>query len=77
MIAGKAYLDVYISYKNQDKWHAGLGFYQTSADAEPVLHVRLYQGGENNVEGRQFDEYSLDDIELATQQYLIHLEEII
>lgn len=77
MIAGKAYVDVYISYKNEDKWHAGLGFYQTSAEAEPKLRVRLYQGRENNAEGREMNEYPVNDLETAAQKYTKHLERII
>jgi len=77
MITGTANVDVYISYKNQDKWHAVLGFYQASAETEPKLRVKLYQGGQNNAEGRQFNEYSIADIEIATEKYTKHLAGII
>ena len=77
MIAGKAYVDVYISYKNHDKWHVGLGVYQVSAEAEPKLRVRRYQGGENNAEGRELNEYSINELDLATEKYTKQLANVI
>ena len=77
MIAGKAYIDVYISYKNHDKWHVGLGFYQTSVEAEPKLRVWLFQGGENNAEGREVSEYAINYLENATEKYTKYLANII
>ena len=77
MIAGKAYVDVYISYKNHDKWHVGLCVYHVSAEAEPMLRVRLYQGGENNAEGREVNEYSIKEFEHATEKYTNNLANVI
>ncbi|GAA4650106.1 hypothetical protein GCM10023116_23890 [Kistimonas scapharcae] len=45
VINGKAYLDIYLSYRRKDGHAVSLGFYQESFDRDPVFNVKRYHKG--------------------------------
>ena len=77
MIAGRAYIDVYISYKNSEKWHLGLGLMQEKADTEQTINVKLYQGSENNEVGKEIIEFTKDELDNAVEKYKQLLKQIL
>ena len=77
MISGKAYVDLYFSYKNKDKWHAGISYNQKTAKDEPKFIVKIYQGGESNLVGKEWNEFDMADEEKAVMLFKGYLDRII
>ncbi|MBL4748390.1 MAG: hypothetical protein JKY17_06385 [Magnetovibrio sp.] len=77
MIAGRADIDIYFSYKNNEKWHTTFSYYQVNADSDPKLIVTLYQGGLGNSVGKQHDKFDTNQSSVAVAKYTGHLTDII
>ena len=77
MINGTKYIDVYISYKNKDKWHCSFAYVQDDANSNLYIMIRKYQGGMMNKESVSQSNYEIEDIEKAKMVFIEHLEEII
>tara|TARA_B100001057_G_scaffold488927_1_gene574185 strand:- start:314 stop:889 length:576 start_codon:yes stop_codon:yes gene_type:complete len=77
MINGTKYIDVYISYKNKDKWHCSFAYVQDDANSNLYIMIRKYQGGLMNKESVSQSNYEIEDIEKAKMVFIEHLEEII
>ena len=77
MINGTKYIDVYISYKNKDKWHCSFAYVQDDANSNLYIMIRKYQGGMMNKESVSQSNYEIEDIEKAKLVFIEHLEEII
>jgi hypothetical protein len=77
MINGTKYIDVYISYKNKDKWHCSFAYVQDEANSNLYIMIRKYQGGMMNKESVSQSNYEIEDIEKAKLVFIEHLEEII
>ena len=77
MINGTKYIDVYISYKNKDKWHCSFAYVQDEANSNLYIMIRKYQGGMMNKESVSQSNYEIEDIEKAKFVFIEHLEEII
>ena len=77
MINGTKYIDVYISYKNKDKWHCSFAYVQDDANSNLYIMTRKYQGGMMNKESVSQSNYEIEDIEKAKLVFIEHLEEII
>ena len=77
MINGTKYIDVYISYKNKDKWHCSFAYVQDDANSNLYIMTRKYQGGMMNIESVSQSNYEIEDIEKAKLVFIEHLEEII
>ena len=77
MINGTKYIDVYISYKNKDKWHCSFAYVQDDANSNLYIMIRKYQGGLMNKESVSQSNYEIEDIEKAKLVFIEHLEEII
>jgi hypothetical protein len=77
MIAGRSYVDAYISYKNAEKWHLGFGYVQQSVSSDPYFRVRLYRGGAGNPEGCYSKEFSVADQKAAEAAYFGKLKELV
>lgn len=77
MINGTKYIDVYISYKNKDKWHCSFAYLQDQANSNLYIMVRKYEGGMMNKESVSQSNYEIEDIEKAKLVFIENLEEII
>lgn len=77
MISGKAYVDLYLSYKNKDKWHTGIAYNQKTVNDDPKIIVKIYQGGESNLVGKECDEFDMADEEKAIELFKGYLDKII
>ena len=77
MINGTKYIDVYISYKNKDKWHCSFAYVQDDTNSNLYIMIRKYQGGMMNKESVSQSNYEIEDIEKAKMVFIEHLEEII
>ena len=77
MINGTKYIDVYISYKNKDKWHCSFAYLQDQANSNSYIMVRKYEGGMMNKESVSQSNYEIEDIEKAKLVFIENLEEII
>ena len=75
MIAGRSYINVYISFKNDQKWHAVLAFNQITVDSNPRIDVALYQSGKNNDEGESH-KFGVDEAEAAKTAYKAYLSKL-
>lgn len=73
MIAGRKHVDLYLSYKNTEKWHIGLSWLQDDIDAEPYLRVRKYKFGVSNLETLSDKIYKVSDARAALDNYRIEL----
>ena len=69
MISGRVFVDVYFSYKNFNKWNLGLSIIQETVESAQIARVKLYQGGENNNEGKEITDFPIDQIQLAVSKY--------
>ena len=76
MIAGRKHIDVYFSYKDQHGWHAGLAYLQDSAETAPYLRAKVYQRGESNGEGREIEDFAVEDRASAIEAHTRHLSQI-
>ena len=77
MINGTKYIDVYISYKNKDKWHCSFAYVQDQVDSNPYIMTRKYQGGMMNKESVFEIIYEIENIDKAKLVFIENLEEII
>ena len=77
MINGTKYIDVYISYKNKDKWHCSFAYVQDHVDSNPYIMTRKYQGGMMNKESVSEKIYEIQNIDKAKLIFIENLEEII
>ena len=77
MINGTKYIDVYISYKNKDKWHCSFAFVQDQANTNLYIMTRKYQGGMMNKESVSEIIYEIEDLDKAKLGFIENLEAII
>ena len=77
MINGTKYIDVYISYKNKDKWHCSFAYVQDQVDSNPYIMTRKYQGGMMNKESVSEIIHEIENIDKAKLVFTENLEEII
>ena len=77
MINGTKYIDVYISYKNNDKWHCSFAYVQDLIDSDPYIMVRKYKGGLMNKETVTEINYAIENIENAKSVFIENLQRII
>ena len=76
MINGTRYIDVYISYKNDEKWHCSFAYLQDTIDTDPYLRTRKYQGGMSNKDSLLETRYDIENIENAKLEFIKILETI-
>lgn len=69
MIAGRKYIDVYISYKNNDKWRASLAWLQDTPADVPNLRVEKIQVGSQDKTNREEALFTLHQVDLAEEKY--------
>ena len=69
MIAGRAHVDVYISYKNVNGWHVSLGLYQLQVDSPLVCRVRRYNTRKDNTHLPELLEYDASDFQISLDEY--------
>ena len=78
MINDNIYVEVYISYKNEEKFGVQMVFTQKQPDSSPFFTVRKYfEAWDKRNKHYQSNEYSLEDIEQAKSKYEEYLKEII
>ena len=77
MINGSKYIDVYISYKNKDKWHCSFAYVQDHANSNLYIMTRKYQGGMMNKESVSEIIYEIENLDKAKLVFITNLEEII
>lgn len=77
MISGRKNIDMYISYKNSEKWHVGLSWIQDSLASEPYLRFRRYQNGLSNLESFSEKNFSVSESDSAVEYYSVALKEIV
>jgi len=77
MINGTRYIDVYISYKNDEKWHCSFAYLQDFIDTDPYLRIRKYQGGMSNKDSLLENCYEIENIETAKLEFIKVLEKIL
>lgn len=77
MISGEKYVAAYFSYKSKEKWHVVFEIQQNSAEEAFYIIVKKYLGGEENPDGKIYEEYSIKDIDTALARYCEHLEFIL
>lgn len=77
MINGTKYIDVYISYKNKDKWHCSFSYVQDQSNTDLYIMTRKYQGGIMNKETVSEMNYEIEDIDKAKLKFIDNLKEII
>jgi hypothetical protein len=69
MISGIYHVDIYFSYKNAEKWNVSLNWLQEKIEDKPIVRVRLYQGGENNPDGRIVQVFEVTELPQALATY--------
>ena len=69
MIAGRKHVDVYISYKNNDKWRASLAWLQDTPADLPKLRVEKLQVGSQDKTNREEALYAVHQVDLAEEKY--------
>tara|TARA_B100000963_G_C22600895_1_gene660178 strand:- start:240 stop:821 length:582 start_codon:yes stop_codon:yes gene_type:complete len=77
MINGTRYIDVYISYKNDKKWHCSFAYLQDYIDTDPYLRTRKYQGGMSNKDSLSENRYEIENIDDAKLDFIKILETIL
>ncbi len=75
MLSGNLYLDLYISYKNENQDGAALALTQDSVDSELVVNVQRYKTGQGAF--RTEKKFTMDDFPLAEAEYEEHLKGIL
>ena len=76
MINGTRYIDVYISYKNNKKWHCSFAYLQDLVDTDPYLRTRKYQGGMSNKDSLLETRYEIENLENAKLEFIKILETV-
>ena len=76
MINGTRYIDVYISYKNNKKWHCSFAYLQDLIDTDPYLRTRKYQGGMSNKDSLLETRYEIENLENAKLEFIKILETV-
>ena len=77
MIAGRKHVDVYISYKNNDKWRASLAWLQDTPADVPYLRVEKLQVGSQDKTNREEALFTVHQVELAEEKYRQMLRAVI
>lgn len=77
MIAGRKHLDVYISYKNNDKWRAALAWLQDTPADVPYLRVEKLQVGAQDKTNGEEELFAAHQIDLAEEEYRRMLKSVI
>ncbi|WP_134012572.1 hypothetical protein [Litoreibacter halocynthiae] len=77
MIAGRKHVDVYISYKNDDKWRASLAWLQDTTADVPNLRVEKLQVGSQDKTNREEALFTVLQVDLAEQKYRQMLRTIV
>ncbi len=73
MISGEVHVDVYISYKAEDRRHATFGYVVKKPGTDPILLIRLYQTGKDATEPDLREEFPIDALEEAAARYRANL----
>lgn len=76
MISGEMYVDVYISYKAEDRRHATFGYLMKKPGSDPILVLRLYQTGKGATEPDLREEFPIDKFDEAAARYRANLMRI-
>ncbi|MDE4175692.1 hypothetical protein PXK01_16135 [Phaeobacter sp. PT47_59] len=77
MIAGRKHVDVYISYKNNDKWRTSLAWLQDTPADVPYLRVEKLQVGSQDKTNREEAVFTVHQVELAEEKYRQMLQAVI
>ena len=77
MIAGRKHVDVYISYKNNDKWRASLAWLKDTPADVPYLRVEKLQVGSEAKTNREDAVFTVHQVELAEEKYRQMLRAVI
>lgn len=77
MIAGRKHVDVYISYKNNDKWRASLAWLKGTPADVPYLRVEKLQVGSEAKINREDAVFTVHQVELAEEKYRQMLRAVI
>ena len=75
MIAGRMFVDVYFSFKNEEKWHATFARSQNSVADEQFYKVAMYNSGRNDPSLEE-DLFSLKEKTQAIALYERYLERL-
>lgn len=70
MIAGRAHIDVYISYKNHDGWHVSLGLYQIEVDSPLLCRLRRYNTRKDNKSDPELLERDATEFDNCLNEYM-------
>jgi hypothetical protein len=76
MIAGRAYVDVYVSYKNKENWHVGICLYQASIDSPMICRVRKYNTSDNDKLSKFVSDYSISEFDVGVDWFINELREL-
>lgn len=76
MIAGRMFVDVYFSFKNEEKWHATFARSQNSVAEEQFYKVAIYNSGRNDPSLEE-DLFSLKEKTQAIALFEHYLERLI
>ena len=77
MISGEMHVDVYISYKAEDRRHATFSYLIKKPGIDPILVLRLYQTGKDVTEPDLREEFPIDASEEAAARYRANLMRIL
>lgn len=77
MISGDMHVDVYISYKAEDRRHATFGYLVKKPGNNPILALRFYQTGKGATEPDLREEFPIDMFEEAAARYRENLMRIL
>lgn len=77
MIAGRKHVDVYMSYKNNDKWRASLAWLQDTPTDVPYLRVERIQVGSHDKTNREEALFTVHQVDLAEAKYRQMLRAVI
>ncbi|WP_172978570.1 MULTISPECIES: hypothetical protein [unclassified Ruegeria] len=77
MIAGRKHVDVYISYKNNEKWRAALAWLQDSPGDQAYLRVEKILVGTQNKNDGEDALFSVQQVDLAEEKYRQILSELV
>lgn len=76
MIAGRAHIDVYISYKNSEGWHVSLGLYQLDVNSPLLCRVRQYNTRKDCTTDAELSEREAAEFENGLDEYTRRLSGI-
>lgn len=77
MISGDMHVDVYISYKAEDRRHATFGYLVKKPGNDPILALRIYQTGKGATAPDLREEFPLDMFDEAAARYRANLIRIL